>query len=267
MMRIESAGNKKIKLAASLGQRKYREKEGLFRAEGVRLCEMAAESGWKISFGIVTPEALAEKRSATLAARLEQAGVELYEVPLSLYRKISDTETPQGILLAVERKAIGLAALTSVACPFYVVLDGVQDPGNAGAILRTADAVGADGAVLLEGTVDVFSDKAVRASMGSLFHLPICHGVSRQAWLSFCREHQVQLLAAALDETAMSHFRADFRPATAVVFGNEGNGVSAEILAAAGGIYIPMFGRAESLNVAAASAVILYEAVRQRQGL
>ena len=262
---IESASNKKIKLVRELHQRKYRNREGLFLAEGVRLSEMAVHSDWRIEFALFTKEMAAEARGEKLLCDLEEKGCMLYEVPKALYDKVSDTESPQGVLLVMEKKAVDLQALLQTKkTPFFLVLDGVQDPGNAGTILRTADAAGADGVILLKGSVDMFSDKAVRSAMGSLFHLPICENVEREAFIKAVEGAGIPLFATALDETARLYTEADLKNSAAIVFGNEGNGVSEEILLASKKLYIPMYGSAESLNVAAASAIVIYEAVRQR---
>ena len=141
----------------------------------------------------------------------------------------------------------------------------MQDPGNAGTIIRTADAVGADGVILLKGSVDVFGDKTVRSTMGSLFHLPVCTEVTAAELQEFLTGQKVTLYATALDASAKPHFTQDFRQGCAVVFGNEGNGVSAELLQQAVKTYIPMYGEAESLNMGGSAAVVLYEAVRQRK--
>lgn len=151
-----------------------------------------------------------------------------------------------------------------MAAPFYVVLDGVQDPGNAGTIIRTADAAGASGVILTKGSVDIYDEKTVRATMGSLFHLPVVSGVSAEELTAWAKERGLQLYAAALDVAARPHFSCDFTKPTAIVFGNEGNGVSTELLAQAETVYIPMYGTAESLNVGTSAAIVLYEAVRQR---
>ena len=158
-----------------------------------------------------------------------------------------------------------LEDLTTGAPALWVVLDGVQDPGNAGTILRTADAAGATAFITLEETTDLLSDKALRASMGSLFHLPVVTNVSRGTFIRFAEEQGVKLFAAALTSTACLHFSADYRDPVALVLGQEGSGVSTEILEAAEPLYIPMVGQAESLNVSAAAAVLLYEALRQRR--
>ena len=265
MEHIDSPANKKIKLAIALKQRKQREKNGLFVAEGLRLCEMAAESDWQISYGLLTRQLTCQERGRALAERLAEQGCPLYEVPETLFAKAAATETPQGIMLVMAAKNIPLPVRAEGECPLYVVMDGVQDPGNAGTIIRTADAVGAQGVIMLKGSVDVFSDKVVRSTMGSLFHVPLYTGVTPAALLDFCQASGLQLLATALDESAAPHFARDFRTGTAIVLGNEGHGVSQEILAGAQKTYIPMYGQAESLNVGMSAAIVLYEALRQRK--
>lgn len=273
-MVIDSASNKKIKLMESLRLRKHREREGLFRIEGVRLAEMAAESGWDLRFGLYTAELVEKERGRQLLAALRER-CPLYEISASLGKKVAATDTPQGIFLAAVQQKKALSELAGEVQRsqqhddaeqlLFVVLDGVQDPGNAGTIIRTADAVGATAVILTKGSVDVFGDKAVRATMGSLFHLPVVADVSAEEVAAFAQAADCQLLATALDEQAKPHFAVDFRKGSLIAFGNEGNGVSEALLRAAAKVYIPMYGRAESLNVGVSSAVVLYEAVRQRR--
>lgn len=275
--RIESAANKKIKLAASLKKRKNRRETGLFIAEGVRLAELAVASDYEIEFALYTEDCAADARAAVVLAALESRGVTLCETTAALYKKASATETPQGLMLIMRAKKYRLAELMAVdtdsaatssasaQAPLFVVLDGVQDPGNVGTIIRTADAVGASGVILLEGTADAYSDKTVRASMGSLFHIPMVEGARAAELLTLMEERGLTLYATALDETAREHFAQDFTRPCAIVLGNEGSGVSEAVLARAEKTYIPMYGHAESLNVGMSAAIVLYEAVRQRR--
>lgn len=264
MERIESASNAKIKWAASLHQRKNRERCGEFVAEGVRLAEMAAASDWPLRFCIVTESALAGERVRKIIDALEAKGCPIFVVPPNVYKKASATETPQGVLLVMESVRSSLAELPAKGNPLFVVLDRIRDPGNVGTIIRTADAAGCSGVIAIDGTADLFSDKVVRSSMGSLFHLPLVTEADAEEVIAFARERDISFLAAALDPSATPHFSADYRKASAVAFGNEGEGVSSLFLASAEHIYIPMLGRAESLNVATSSAIVLYEALRQR---
>lgn len=262
MEKITSPGNSKIKLAASLHLKKNRETLGLFAAEGVRLCEMAAASGWGKEFAIVTEAAVGTERTAALIKILEGKGCPVYVTTEPIYKKASATQTPQGILLVMKKQSGRLEDLPKNSA-FLAILDGVQDAGNAGSIIRTADAVGCDAVISLAGSVDVFSDKTIRAAMGSVFHLPVIEGVASVDILNYCRENGIEIFSAALDKEAESCFDFQCRKKNAFVFGNEGNGVSKELLDNTRHVYIPMAGGTESLNVGAAAAVVLYEIFRR----
>lgn len=244
--------NAQLKIIRKLSQKKFRNELKLFVAEGLRLCEEVPPA--QIEFGFFTREFLSDERAAALVARLKN----LQEVPSATLEKISDTQTPQGILLVVRQR---LSTLEDVAAKKIVaVLDGVQDPGNVGTILRTAEAFGV-GVIMLDGSAELFNPKVVRASMGAIFYLPVTIA-SRDEFLSAMCSREI--LAAAVDSTAEIYWRHDFtRSPVAIVFGSEAVGVSAEILDAAKKIFIPMYGHAESLNVATSAAIILAEAVRQ----
>ena len=267
MERIESAENTKIKWAAALHMRKERERREEFVAEGIRLTETAAASSWPLLFCLVTETALQDARVQAIVAVLEKRQCPVYLVSQAAYKKASATNTPQGILLVMKRKTVSLSSLRAKETPFLAVLDKVQDPGNAGTIIRTADAAGCTGIVALEGTVDLFSDKTVRSAMGSLFHLPIVVRATCAELLSYIEENRVSCFASVLDKEAVPYFSVDYRRPVAVVFGNEGNGVSGEIGDCMPHVFIPMAGQTESLNVGTAAAIILYEAFRQRYSM
>ena len=274
MERIESLANSKVKLAASLVKSKARQQENSFIVEGVRLCEEALKAaetdGWHIRFGLITPAQLAAERGAALAAKAEELGIAVYETPEAVYKKAAQVVSPQGVLFVTERCSCGPQDIITKAqamkkAPLIAVLDGVQDPGNVGTILRTAEAVGATGAVLLSGSADVYGEKTVRASMGAIFRLPTVT-MTAEELLAFAGKNGLRVYATALDRKAKPHLAVDFEAPSAIVFGSEGNGVSQEILAASETetIFIPMAGGAESFNVAQASAIVLYETLRQR---
>ena len=244
-------------------------KEGLFTVEGLRLAEMAAASDGRIRHALVTERAIAGERARILVDTLMEHSVPVALVTEALFSSISETDTPQGILLVMERrKGADISSLHSVRDreepPLYIALDRVQDLGNVGTILRTADAVGASGGILLHGSADIYSSKVVRATMGSIFHVPFALGVTAEELIHFAESEELAFLVAACDEGACTHFAADFRRPILIVFGNEANGVSENILHATEHIYIPMRGCAESLNVSAAVTAVLYEAFRQR---
>ena len=270
IQRITSAANPLVRLVSAVVHTQRRAaKEGLFTVEGLRIAEMAASSDWRIRHAFVTERALTGERTRALVELLVERGIPVALVSETIFSTLAETEHPQGIVLLAERRERG--ALDALAAgrsadepPLYIALDRVQDPGNVGSILRTADAVGVTGVILLRGSANIYSGKVVRATMGSLFHVPFVTGVTAAELAEFARRTGLRLLATACDADAATHFSMDFRRGTIVVFGNEANGVSEEILNASQHIYIPMRGSAESLNVSTAVTAVLYEALRQR---
>ena len=247
----------RLKLVRKLSMKKYREESGLFVAEGLRLCEMALNCA-EIEFGFYSENFLQTARQVELIAKLGKV-TRLEKISATEFAKISDTETPQGILLAIRQRLSTPQEV--VAKNLIIVLDGVRDPGNVGTILRTAEAFGC-GIILLDGAADIFNAKAVRASMGAIFTITAAK-MSRENFLALMTENNFEITAAVLDDAAEKYFCHDFTKKSAIVFGNEAEGVSAEIFNAAKKIFIPMSGAAESLNVATAAAVIISEAIRQ----
>lgn len=205
-----------------------------------------------------------EQRSVELLNKV--ASAKLYQVTDAVLAKLSDTQAPQGLIAVAGLPENNLKLLPDRAATApLVVLDRVQDPGNLGTMIRTADAVGAAAVLLLGGSVDVYSPKVVRASMGSLFHVPVIEQLSEKELLAFCRERGYQLAVTTL-EASQSLYTADLRQPLALVIGNEANGVSASLQAQAlVRLRIPMPGRAESLNAAMAAGIVLFERLRQQQ--
>lgn len=266
MEMITSISNPKIKLAASLHKKKARMQTGCFIVEGLRLAEMAADSDWILEFALCTPDFTDKARGKALLDRLAAQQCQIFVVKQTVFTQVADTMTPQGIMLIVRQKIISLADVSQCQGGVsFIALAGVQDPGNAGTIIRLADAGGCTGVICLENTTDVFSDKCVRASMGSLFHIPVLTNVSMEAFRNFCQPRHIDIAATVLSTSAKNLFHYDYRQDLALIFGNEGNGISDKCLSLSDQqIYIPMPGRAESLNVAEAAAVVIYEMLRQR---
>ena len=246
---------KEIKLTQKLKLKKYRDEFKLFVAEGLRLCEMAADS--EIEFGFYTAEFLKDDRAKNLIDKLK-AVAQIHEIPAATFEKISDTKTPQGVMLIVRQKFSNFEEV--LAQKLIVVLDAVHDAGNLGTILRTAEAFGCS-VIILENSADVFNSKVVRSSMGAIFFLPIVK-MTRAEFLTAMKNFGVEILATALDSTAEIYYKHNFTKKSAVVFGSEAAGVSSEILNVAKKIYIPMTGRAESLNVATAAGIVIAEGVK-----
>ena len=266
--RIESLANSKIKLAAKLHSSAHRKAENMFVAEGVRLAEMAIQSEWPVEYALISDSAVGNERAMAAVRLLQDRDCSVYQVDDKLYAKAADTVTPQGLLLVMRPRIFSWRELLRSkdgSAPLLAVLEGVQDPGNVGTIIRTAEALGCSGVVCMENTADIFSDKVVRSSMGAVFNLPIITNVHHEELLEVCHDNELSLVATVLDETAIRHYLADYVSPCAIVFGNEGNGVSDNMLQDADKkVYIPMSGQAESLNVSAAVAILLYEAFRQR---
>jgi len=262
---ITSPQNNLIKQIAALKQKKQRDDQGLFVVEGVRLCEDFAASDWQGEVCLFTAEAADSPRGGKLLRSLSTKGYRLVQVTEGVYDKVTDTQKPQGILIVAAKRHFNFPDLLPADLPpLIAVLDGIQDPGNAGVLIRTADAAGCSGVIMTSGCADLFAGKTVRATMGSLFHLPVLTGLSHNEILTVLAAAAIPLAATALESAVVYHTAALTGP-LAIAFGNEGQGVNPGFLEAAGcRLVIPIYGQAESLNVATAAAVILFEAARQR---
>ncbi len=256
---ITSVANASIKAATKLAARKGRRDAGQFLVEGPQ----AVEEGIGLLEEVyVTPQTVREH--ATLLHRAAEAGARVRTITPEVLRALTDTVTPQGIVGVAPIRSATLEDVLPDA-QLLVVLDGVSDPGNAGAIVRTADAAGADAVVFLRGSVDPYNPKAVRASTGSVFHLPLVTGVDVEA-LEDIAGAGVQLLAADVHSSVPIH-EVDLSRPTALVFGGEASGLSAAATTACSvSVHVPIAapvrrgysGHAESLNLAAAVAVMAY---------
>lgn len=247
------------RLLRTLRQRRAREEEGLFLAEGVRTVEDLVASPLAVRFAVAASTLGDTPRGRGLVSAMEARGIAVHEVEERAFRDWADTETPQGVLAVAEIPRAGLAAIPLDGDPAVVlVLDAVQDPGNFGTLVRTAEALGAAGVAALPGTVDPWNPKSVRAAMGSSFRLPVVEADwdALEPWL---RGHGVVTVASAVGAPP-----PDSLPRrAALVLGNEGAGVSADTLRRADlTLGIPLRGRAESLNVAAAGAILLHQLLR-----
>jgi len=234
--------------------------EGCCIAETFHLLEEALRSN-----GEVTAVLAAQSAHPAVDKHVRRAnGVRVFVLPDALFQKVSATESSQGVMALVRPPSWRLDQLFQ-GQPLVVVLDGIQDPGNAGAILRAAEAFTASGVILLKGTVSPFNPKAVRASAGSLFRLPFVHGVDPPLAMAAIEKQKLDVYAAA-PHGRKSLNEADLRRKCAFIIGGEGRGVSAGLRAGAVDLKIPL-SRVESLNAAMAAGILLYEAARQRTEL
>ncbi len=252
--------NQAIKLYRLLGRRKYRLKHGLIVLEGYHLVNEAYRAGIKIKTVLYTDDFLKLARNRLLLEQLEKAN----RIPVEgqVFQALSQTENPQGLgAIAVAPELQQNIRLEQES--FCLVLDAIQDPGNLGTIIRTAAAANVDGLVLLPGTVDPFNPKALRASMGGVFYLPLVHDQDYSAWKEIRRAHRLQVVAAD-PEGACLFSQVNFQIPTALIIGNENKGISRPLLESVD-IFakIPLQGKIASLNAAVAAAVFIFEKVRQ----
>ncbi len=256
--RITSAKNPLVQRfrAAAAG-----ELDGVMLAEGVRLVGEAIGARVPVLEAVVSPRL----HDAALRARLQEVAASFVECSDDVLEALSAVETPQGVAVLLRRPVAGDAdLLRGDVAPLVVVAAGVRDPGNLGSVLRTAEAAGATGCVTLRGGADPFRDKAVRGSMGSVFRLPVRHGLDADAAIAFVQRHRLQLVVAD-GGGDRRHADVDLRQPLALVVGAEAGGVPAPLLAAADvRVRIPLRAPVESLNVAVAAGVLLFEARRQR---
>lgn len=259
-MELTGLQNPVVKAAAELKQKKYRTQNGLYLAEGLRTAEEAvAYKAVETLFYVATDD----DRTMRLLEDAAMQNIKLVCVNENVMKKIADTETPQGIIAVCKMRQPKLETLLAGG-KMLLVLDRVGDPGNIGTMLRTADAAGIGGLVLLKGCADIYAPKTVRSSMGSLFHIPVLSGVSEQEFVSTAKKAGYDLLVTCLDG-ADNLYKADLSGRIAFVMGNEAGGVSETLLEKADKrVYIPMAGRAESLNVAMAAGIVMFEALRRK---
>jgi TrmH family RNA methyltransferase len=261
---IESTHNQYVKRLRALATRKGRREHGEFLVEGVRSLEEAAEAGADISYLAHCPELADAPRARELAEHFGAAGDRVMEVTEQVFRSFSQVQSPEGLAAAVAIPATGLTDLRADAGLWLAAAD-VRDPGNLGTLVRTADAVGADGLIAAGTCADLYEPKVVRASAGSIFHLPLVQSVAPKMMLEWAAEGEVAMVATTLED-ATRYTDIEYPERVLLMFGGEARGLDAELVAAADfRVFIPMPGRADSLNVGVAGGVLAWEVLRQRQ--
>jgi TrmH family RNA methyltransferase len=256
-MLITSSSNERVKHARRV--REGRERDLIF-IEGERLVAECVASELKLHACFTAAEP-----SATQQELLECLNCPIFQLSESALESLSDTTSTQGIIVIAERPWPTLDRMFEGKAPLILGLDRIQDPGNLGTLVRTAEAAGVSGLFAFAGSADAFSPKTLRSSMGSAFRLPILPDVSGLGTLETCRSRGLKTVVATGDAD-LSHYDYDWRQPTLLILGNEGRGASAEIMSACDHrVRIPLHEPVESLNVAAAGAAILFEAVKQRR--
>lgn len=257
---ITSLANAAVKRIVLLQSKdKARRDEGLFIVEGARMCLEIPKT--MLDQVYVTEEFL-DRASAELRDKLSETGYEL--VSEEVMKKMSDTISPQGILCTVKSFNYTLEDICQKK-GLFVVLDGLQDPGNLGTIFRTSEAAGVTGIICSKSTVSIYNPKSVRSTMGTLFRMPFVYVEDLVGAIQEMKDTGIEVYAAHLSNSS-SYDSFDYKKPTAFIIGNEGAGVSKEVADCASHyIHIPMEGSVESLNAAIAAGVLLYEAHRQRE--
>ncbi|MGQ0483154.1 MAG: TrmH family RNA methyltransferase [Pseudonocardia sp.] len=261
---ITSAANPVVKRVRALADRRARRREGAFVVAGVQPVRCAVEAGWELETLLVVPDRLPESAAGMVADR-RAAGTAVVELAESLAARLSERDTPPGLLAVVRCRD---AAVPEAVGPedVFVALDRVANPGNLGTVLRTADAAEAAGVILLGDTADQYAPAAVKASMGSLFAVPVCRMPDAEALFGWAGAVGASVVATS-GYAERAHWAGTYRTPTVLLLGNEGEGLPAEVLARADHtVRIPMGGTAESLNLAVAAALMLYEVRRPVAG-
>ena len=259
MREITSKENRIFRHALSLKRKKYRDQFGEYLIEGPNLLKEALKEGLWVETVFVRPVMTSEEEDIISEGDLEK---KTYCLSEALFSELKDTETSQGIITVIRKPKFADPGISTGGN--VIVLDRVQDPGNIGTLLRTADAAGFEMAVFLKGTADPFSAKVVRSACGSLFRMPIYFAENSDELVEFLHERGKRIIATAMDADT-AYYDADLEKNAAIIIGNEGNGIDPDLMKRADEkIMIPMAGNTESLNAAVAGGILMYERIRRR---
>lgn len=258
---LTSAQNPKFKRLVALREKsRLRRDEGVFVVEGRRELEHCVEAGFEVETMFVCPE-IADSAAGAAPRSL---GPKTFELSKELYAKVAYRDGTEGVVAIVKGRELRLEELQLGDRPLVMVLEGVEKPGNLGAVLRSADAVGADAVIVCDPLTDLWNPNLIRASIGAVFTVPTvcCSSAEAIAWL---KARGIRILTAQLQDSSV-YYDADMTGPTAIVMGTEATGLTDPWRQAADAhVLIPMLGRLDSLNVSVSAAILLYEAVRQRQ--
>ena len=257
---ITSLDNPKVKLAFGLQDRRDRDKQGLFLIEGYRELLRAIEGKQPLDYLFVCPELFLGSNEDQLIAN---ARTRVYQVPEKVFRKLSYRDRPDGLLAVAPQRHLGLKDLPKTDHRFLLVAESIEKPGNLGTLLRSSDAAGIDACILADKTTDLHNPNVVRASVGTLFTLPVIEA-SAEETLAYLKINKIKIVSAT-PHAALSYTESDLTGDIAIVVGTEQLGLSKLWMEQADiQVRIPMKGKADSLNVATAATLLLFEALRQR---
>lgn len=256
---ISSGANPLVKRLRALGERKHRRREGVFFVEGLQPVWQAVEAGAPIERFVIAPDLLVSAPAQQLIAEQEASGVPVARLTDALFTSLSDRDGPSGLGAIVRARTARLTELPTRPGAPIVALHAIGNPGNLGTIIRTADAAGAGGIVLLGETTDPFAPAAVKASMGALFTMPIAHIADPTDFFTWAAERGLAIVTTSARATT-EHWSAPYPHPLALLLGSEGEGLPPDLLARGDfQVRIPMGGTARSLNLAVATGILLYE--------
>lgn len=245
------------KYYAKLRQKKYRQQEGKFLVEGVRICREALLSDWQIEAAFVAQNFPESEHWLQFEELFKQRQIPYRVLAAAQFQRLADTETPQGIVLAIKIPQRELSQLNLRKAEFVVMLQGVRDPGNLGTIIRTADWYGVNAILLSDDCVEPYNPKVVRSTMGSIFHVPVVRLVNLHKALNVLKKHHFRIIATSVTHGKVVH-RVQFKKPVALILGGEVSGVSPHLLDSADlTVRIWKYGKAESLNVAVAGGILM----------
>ena len=257
-MIITAKDNDKIKYTKSLLKSKNRNKESKFIIEGYRILTLALECDAKLEYVFINEDFEKKQEHRDFLIELENKGIKVYKTLNKIFSEMVDTENTQGILAVLEYKERDLVNNINQDDKFVLILDRIQDPGNMGTIIRTADSVGVDAVILLKGCVDIYNPKVIRSTMGSIFDMNIIHATQDDA-VNFLKSNDFNIVSSYL-QTDNYYHETTYDGKIALVIGNEANGINDELIAQSDKLVkIPIYGNAESLNAAISAAVLMYE--------
>lgn len=262
-MRITSTANPRVKAALRLRERRERERSGLTLIDGVRETARAVAAGARLREVFVSSHAAPHDEREELLVRLEETAVPVLELGPEAFARLAYGDRDDSVVSIAEVPGHALVDLELPADPLLAVIEGVEKPGNLGAILRTADGVGADAVIVADTGTDLFNPNVIRASLGTVFSVPVAVASTGDV-LAWLLGRGVRIVAARV-QASVDYASADYRGATAIALGSEARGLSdawAEMADVS--VHVPMLGVADSLNVSATAAILLYEALRQR---
>ncbi len=259
---ITSASNGRVKYIQTLmSKASFRKKEGKFIAEGIKMFEEAPKED---ILEVYVKEGAYETFDKEIKKKLERIGYET--VSESVFKKVSDTVTPQGIISVIKMRFFDVSEIISAENPLVAVLENIQDPGNIGTIIRSAEGAGASGIIMSRDCVDIYNPKVIRSTMGSVFRVKFAYVNEVTDVLFAMREKGIASYACALDKKALEYDKYDYKKSSAFVIGNEGNGLKKSTIEACdNSVFIPMCGEVESLNASVAASIMMYEGFRQRR--